>query len=197
MNIFMRTMWACAAILFATVPYAKSQQYIDFGSYVATAAGPTNRMVRLPDNSSVYKDFLCWGYDMWSEGCQAQPAPGWILTEDLRLPPYNVPAGATGVKLHIKVKASGYTWTSAATDAALQIAVKPSGSALSVNEAAHASAQKPTGQYGLTPYALNHVEIDVPLGPDGKIAIYRNASVVGSGYLAVAVMLAGYWEPLP
>ena len=171
-------------------------QYLELGQYFGTTGGPTSCMVRLPNNSGVYKDFLCWGYDMWNEGTEAQPTPGWILTEDLRLPPYNIPTTATGVKLHIKVKASGYTWTSSATIAALQISVKPSGSTLSVNEVVHATAQKPVNQYGVTPYDLNHVEVDVPLGADGKIAVYHNASIVGSGYLAVAVMLAGYWEPL-
>lgn len=174
--------------------------FMNIGAFHLNDAGATSTLVRFPDNSGQWRDWLRWGYDMWGENTEPVPTPAqaWLASEDLREAPYNVPATAKAVKLHIKCKAAGVTWANDATYASLQVAFRQSGGGGGpTNEANHAAAAKPSGQGGPdghTPYDLNHVEIDVKLGADGKIEMYRHPSVSAYGYAAVAVYLAGYWE---
>lgn len=198
-------MKSLGAILFGTFvlmgfgvgsPLAEGAAFRRLGEYYANSVGPTTTYVRLPGNDGEYRNWLSWGYDIWGDGTEPVPeGPAWIKTENLHLPPYNVPDDATAVRLHFKVKATGVTWHPGQVDGALQVKARPSGSTNLPNEMVHATTQKPAGFPTETPYDLNHIEEDIPLGPDGRIEIYRYPSIVGEFMqLDLIVYLSGYWR---
>jgi hypothetical protein len=175
---------------------AQEATYVPLGQFHANVAGPTSLYLRLPGNDGGYRDWLSWGYDIWGDGTEPVPERGWVVTESLFEPPYNVPKEATAVHLHFKVKVAGVSWAENQIAGAIQVSARPAGSSVSPNEIAHSAAQKPAEQPGITPYDLNHVETDILLGDDGKIEILRDVSIVGD-YMQIdlAVFLAGYWAP--
>lgn len=172
--------------------------YTLLGQYHANTKGSTDEFIHWPNNSGQYGYILRWGFNIWGQDRvePTVPSPGWIVSQDLRQPPYNVPPEATAVRLHIKLKVAGMTPDTTAMHAAVQIKFRRHGSTAELNEMIHSTTQKPAGQPGVTPYDLNHVEVDIPIGPDGKIEMYRYPTITGRMLIEVATFLAGYWAPV-
>ncbi|WP_157955831.1 MULTISPECIES: hypothetical protein [Devosia] len=171
--------------------------YHRLGQYYANTNGPTVQYLRLPGTDGQYRKWLSWGYDIWGHGTESlsEPLVGWIASENLHEPPYNIPRDATAVRLHIKAKVSGVTWAENKLEGQLQASMRPYGGNHQPNEMIHATAQKPAGAKGETPYDLNHVEVDIPIGKDGRIEVFRSVSIIGN-YMQIDLItyVAGYWR---
>jgi hypothetical protein len=168
--------------------------YVSYGQYFANEQGDTSVYLRLPDKQGEYVDWFQWGYD-----AQDIPEPAWVKSEPLTA--YGVPEGAVAVRLHIKAKAKVVTWATGTVIADLQVKVRPSGSLADPNEVVHAYSMKKEGAPNdydgiLSTEDLNHIVVDVPVGLDGRIEIFRHPTIIGAyANLDLAVYLAGYWKP--
>lgn len=185
----------CCVAVFALIFPAHSAEYTNLGQYHANLDGPTSQHLRLPGADGHYRDWLSWGYPIWEEyNSEPLPQPGWWVSEDLTKPPYDVPADATAVRLHIKAKVAGVTWAENMISGVLQVSARPHGSDTQPNEIIHSAAGKPAGNAGFAPYDLNHVEVDVVLGDDHKLEIFAHPSIIGD-YVQIdlIVYVAGYW----
>lgn len=185
----------CILFLLAMNGSALAASYTLFGQYYGNSKGSTDEFVYWPNNSGTYIRALNWGYDIWNQGSETVPAPGWIVSQDLRQPPYNVPANATAVRIHVKAKVAGLTYATEEMHAAVQIKFRKHGSTDELNEMIHSTIEKHANLPTVTPYDLNHVEVDIPIGPDGKIEMYRYPAITGRMLISVATFLAGYWAP--
>lgn len=171
--------------------------YVELGRFFANAQGSTSLHLRLPSNSGEYRDYLSWGYPIWETSVDPVGAPGWLLSEDLSRPPYNVPEDATAVRLHIVARVVGATWAESELIGSLRVSARPNGGNQEPNEILSSVAYKPEGYPEVTPYDINHLQIDVLIGENRKIELFQNASIVGD-YVQIDLMpyIAGYWLPL-
>ncbi|WGV15426.1 hypothetical protein [Fuscovulum ytuae] len=121
--------------------------------------------------------------------------PGWLVSEDLTKPPYNLPKDAKAVRLHLKAKVAGVTWANNELDGSLQVKLRPHGSDFELNEVLHSATGKSAGAARYTPYDLNHIEVDVPIGEGNRIEIFQEAAIVGF-YMQIDLVayIAGYWR---
>jgi hypothetical protein len=189
----MKKMIAAALACLTMVAHARAD-FVQFGQFYGAPLGETSIYVRLPNNSGTYVDWLQWGY-----GAESVPPPGWITTESLTA--YGVPEGAVAVRLHIKAKAKVVTWATGPIISGLQVKLRPYGDTANRNEVVNVMAMKIEGAAGennghLTVEDLDHVTIDVLLGDDHKIDVFRHPSIIGAyANVDLVVMLAGYWKP--
>lgn len=160
---------------------------IPLGRYFLNDTGQTGQIVQLPDNTGTLRDMLTWGY-----GAMPSPSAGaWIETPDLRAAPYNVPAGATGVRFHIKAKCKTIKWSTVDSLADIQVAVSADGLP-SQNECIHATACM-KGNDNLPGEQISHATVDVPLGVNGTVRVFHYPSIIGYANADLIVYLAGWW----
>lgn len=173
---------------------ATAPEFAPLGRYHAYLGGETAIYLRLPNNQGEYVDWLHWGYSG-----EESPGEGWVKSEPLAA--YEVPPDATAVRLHIKAKAKVVTWGTGSISAGLRVKVRPSGETGDRNEVIHAFTEKVEGEPGygsgrLTTEDLNHAVVDVRIGPDRRIDIWRDAVITGTyADVELVVYLAGYWMP--
>ncbi|WP_375598352.1 hypothetical protein [Devosia sp. Naph2] len=178
------SVFACAA--------PPPEGFVEYGRYYAAEAGETAVFLRQTNNAGDYVDWLQWGYD-----AEPPPSPKWMVTENLRT--YGIPVDATAVRLHLKAKAKSVTWATGDSLGDIQVKIRPHGDERDKNEVIHAYTVKADGLPGpnngtLTTEDLNHVSVDVSIGTDGRLEIYREITILGYAQVDLVVYISGYWK---
>jgi len=121
---------------------------------------------------------------------------GWIISPDLRQPPYNAicpNSDPKAVIVTIKAKVvGGVTWSPYKSLSSMQIAIASPSNPTQNNEIVHAFAEKEAGEAGKTPEEVNVKTAPVGL-VNGRFSMYRNVMVSPYSLVNIAVYLTGYY----